>query len=295
MKILGSYQNGNYRVTIYKDGTKIRENDLDTLEADFPESMDINISNQCSNNCPFCYLNASPEGKHGRFDYEFFNQLNPYTELAINLNSFSILPADFENWLIRMRDQKILVNATINQNTLSQKKYYDKVKEWQNKKLINALGISLSQVNEQLFSYLKEFNNSVLHVICGLITEEELEQLSNKNIRILFLGYKTVGRGVEFLSKEIKDQIETLSFNIYQRLSQFKVCSFDNLALKQLQLQEKIDQETWKESYMGDDGCYTMYIDLVTGTFSKNSISAIKHPITNNLKEMFKIIKEERC
>jgi len=295
MKILGRYKNGNYTVTIFDDGTKIRENDLDTLEASFPESMDVNISNQCVNGCPFCYLNATSDGCHGRFDYKFFEDLQPYTELAINLNSYKKLPEDFENWLQRMKEKKIIVNATINQNTLSQSYYYEKVKQWQDENLINALGISLSKVDEDLLLYLKTFKNTVLHVICGLIKEEELDLLTNKNIRVLFLGYKTVGRGVEFLSDDIKNQIEILSSNITKRLSQFKVCSFDNLALQQLQMKEKIDSERWKESYMGDDGCYSMYIDLVSGTFAKNSISSKKYPLLDSISEMFKIIKEEEC
>lgn len=295
MKVLGIYKNRNYRVIIFSDGTKIRENDLDTLEASFPESMDVNISNQCSNNCPFCYLNASPEGKHGRFDYSFFDNLHPYIELAININSFSTLPDDFENWLERMKKQRIIVNATINQNTLSQESYYQKVKEWQEKGYINALGISFCKVDEQLLSYLKEFKNTVLHVICGLITEEELNKLANKGIRILFLGYKTCGRGKEFLSDSVNKGIQTLSKNIDKRLSQFRVCSFDNLALEQLELQKKVDEGLWKESYMGNDGMYSMYLDLVTGTFSKNSISSTKYPIQGTIEEMFKIIKEENA
>ena len=37
MSILGEYTNGNYRVRIYSDGTKVRENDLDFFEPEFPE------------------------------------------------------------------------------------------------------------------------------------------------------------------------------------------------------------------------------------------------------------------
>ena len=40
MKQLAHYKNGNYFVTIFDDGTKIRENDLDFFEADYPESID---------------------------------------------------------------------------------------------------------------------------------------------------------------------------------------------------------------------------------------------------------------
>ena len=54
MKLLGRYKNGNYTVSIYSDGTKIRENNLDTFEPDTIESMDIKITDRCDKGCEFC-------------------------------------------------------------------------------------------------------------------------------------------------------------------------------------------------------------------------------------------------
>ena len=60
------YQNGNYTVTIdTRNGTKIRENDLDFFEAAFPESMDIKITNRCNMNCPMCHEDSKCDGAHG--------------------------------------------------------------------------------------------------------------------------------------------------------------------------------------------------------------------------------------
>ena len=44
MKRIGKYQNGNYTVEIYNDGTKIRENDL--LVMFFESSIRENIYNK---------------------------------------------------------------------------------------------------------------------------------------------------------------------------------------------------------------------------------------------------------
>ena len=63
--LLGSYTNGNYKVSIYDDGTKIRENNLDNLTPDTIESMDIKITNCCDMGCPFCHENSLPDGEHG--------------------------------------------------------------------------------------------------------------------------------------------------------------------------------------------------------------------------------------
>ena len=58
-----------------------------------------------------------------------------------------------------------------------------------------------------------------------------------------------------------------------------KVVSFDNLAIKQLDIREVIGEEKWKEFYMGDDGQYTMYVDLVKNECAKSSTSPDRRPI----------------
>ena len=55
MKYLGSYHNGNYKVYMFDDGTKIRANKLTTLEPDFPESIDMKICNRCDRGCAQCF------------------------------------------------------------------------------------------------------------------------------------------------------------------------------------------------------------------------------------------------
>lgn len=50
------YKNGNYTVHInLNNGTKIRENDLDSLIPSRPESIDCKITNQCDMGCPYCF------------------------------------------------------------------------------------------------------------------------------------------------------------------------------------------------------------------------------------------------
>ena len=54
---IGTYKNGNYKVLIFSDGTKIRYNKEDTLIPSRPESFDIKITNRCNRNCTFCVFN----------------------------------------------------------------------------------------------------------------------------------------------------------------------------------------------------------------------------------------------
>ena len=76
-------------------------------------------------------------------------------------------------------------------------------------------------------------------------------------------------------------------------LSHFEVISFDNLAIAQLDVKRLMNEEQWEEFYMGDDGNYTFYIDMVDGTFGKNSLATERHPIMDNIDLMFQKIMNE--
>ena len=55
-KILGTYVNGNTIVAIFNDGTKIRYiRDGEKAASEFPESMDLKITNRCDLGCPMCF------------------------------------------------------------------------------------------------------------------------------------------------------------------------------------------------------------------------------------------------
>ena len=52
-----------------------------------------------------------------------------------------------------------------------------------------------------------------------------------------------------------------------------------------------LTKKEWEEFYMGNDGNYTFYIDMVKGEFAKNSISKERFPIGNKtIDEMFHFI-----
>ena len=72
----------------------------------------------------------------------------------------------------------------------------------------------------------------------------------------------------------------------------FSFVSFDNLSIKQLKMEEKV--EDFNLLYMGDDGDFTMYIDLVKKEFASSSISSIRFKLKDDIKEMFKIIQKKK-
>jgi len=291
-ELLYEYKNGNYNVKIYEDGTKVRENDLDFFDASFPESMDVKITNYCSNNCPMCHENSSINGKHGNLNHKFLDTLKPGMEIAIGGGNPIEHPNLF-NFLHNLKDNNIIANITIRDTDVL--KNLDLVQELLHEKLIRALGISCSDVDVTL-KCMEFLNNSniVIHLICGIVKIKELKKLANKNLKILLLGYKkNTGRGVEYYSqnKKLDLSIELLKGLLPYFIKGFKVVSFDNLAIEQLNITDILSKEQWNQFYMGDEGKHSMYIDLVKEEFAMNSTAKTRYSLTDNIEDMFNTIK----
>lgn len=285
MEILGQYTNGNYEVTIYDDGTKVRENDLDNLTPSFPESIDVSISEYCENNCGFCYLGCSSEGKHGDImNLEFLDSLHPYTEVAFNINS-EPHPQLIE-WLVELRKRNIIPNATIAQNDfMKDPEHYLSLMEYEG---IFGLGVSLTDsTDEEFLKICSENPNIVIHLIAGIVTATDLARLSYKNNKVLILGFKNKGRGEDMWSTDIQSSIEELKSFLPFVFQAFDVVSFDNLALKQLNVQSILLPHVWDQIYMGDDGDYTMYVDLVNQVYGPSSTSSQRWNLTSSIDDMF--------
>ena len=288
-KIIGQYQNGNYMVYIMDDGTKIRYTDDDFFNPDFPESIDFEITKRCSLGCPNCYADCLPSGKlwDKSLNDSILESLHPYTEIAINGNDWRDIP-DLMAFLTQMKKQHVFVNATFHFEQY--RKLWPELKELQEDNLLNGIGVSIpSHVNAADLICLNYCKNVVLHVIAGIFNKQLYEQLADKDYRLLILGYKQIGRGKLYqrlYNDEILDNMQWLHDNLSEVMTGFKVCSFDNLALEQLEVKDKIDPKVWEQNYMGDDGQFTMFIDAVNCKYAKNSVQDKQHRYSYNIKEL---------
>ncbi len=294
MKTIGSYKNGNYKVIIFEDGTKVRANNLDFFRPDMPESMDIKITNMCDMGCPMCHENSKPDGKHGNImNLKFIDSLHPYTELAIGGGNPLAHP-DLVSFLDKCKSLRLIPSMTINQVHFMRD--YELVKFLIDSKLIYGLGISLTNARDEKFlDLVKQFPNAVIHVIAGLVSIRDLQYLADRGLKILLLGYKQFRRGESLYSKDSKiidQKIQDLKDNLEQVASWFDVVSFDNLAIKQLDPKRILTDEEYDEFFMGNDGFATMYVDCVEEEFAVSSTSTERYPIKDNIKDMFEIIRE---
>ena len=293
MKQIARYKNGNLTTTLWDDGTRERFTIDDEFKPAFAENVDVHISNRCDNGCAMCYANCTKDGKFGKLSgWHFLETLHKGTEMALNLNF--PMADDFWDLLRYLKTQGIVTNVTVNQNHFM--KYGNVIEQMYNEGLIRAIGVSLTTPTPQFIEQIKKYPNAVIHVINGLFTESQYEMLKDNDLKVLILGYKDVGRGVEYHKTEnpyIDKNQKWLYNNLKDMAHHFKVLSFDNLSLNQLEVRRLLTDEQWAEFYGGDDGTFTFFINLVEGYFSKNSLSEVKYPIGDlSMDEMFKIIVE---
>ena len=293
------YQNGNYNVYLnLENGTMVRKSDGDVLRPKFPDSMDVKITNRCDRGCAWCHEKSTPHGKEAKFDklVSFAQSLPKYTQLAIgggNVLSYSRL----EEFLDICKTQELVPSITVNQKHFEDE--FEQLKYLCGTKKIYGLGVSLENVSDDFIDKVSQFPNAVVHIIAGIVTEEQLRQLANHHLKILVLGYKVFGRGKKYFDDFGKQVFyNLLSFRcLFQEMLDnkwFQNIAFDNLALRQLKIKDFLSLEQWKTFYMGDDGVTTMYVDMVNEQFARCSTAITRYPLLDNVKDMLAVIHSEK-
>lgn len=292
MKVLDVYKNGNAKITLFDDGTRIIElPDDEKLKVDFPLSMDCKITNNCPMGCPMCHEKSVPNGEHGDImNTKFIDKLHKGTEMAIGGGAVTSHP-DLIPFLKKLKVLGIRPSITVHQKEFENNE--ELIKELIGEQLIYGLGVSFFNENDETWQKLRKYPNTVVHLINGIHNKNVFDYLSNKDMKILILGYKDFGRGHDFLN--IDSTIETkkswLNEHLKDYIGKFKVVSFDNLAIKQLEVDKILSKDEWDEFYQGDDGTATMYVDLVKKQFAKTSTSEERFDLLDNIEDMFNVIR----
>jgi len=296
MKLLNKYKDGNIKVEIFDDGTRIIDiPDDEKPNLEFPLSMDFKITNWCDQMCPMCHEQSNPEGKHGDImNLKFIDGLQAGTEIAIGGGKVTSHP-QLKEFLQKLKHIGVLPSITVHQNEFVE--HVDFINELIEENLIYGLGVSYLKPYDLMWKNVAENENAVVHLIAGIHGKDVFDYLSQFNCKILILGYKDWGRGANLLrnektNKEIHDKIEWLKKNLSKYMKKFKVVSFDNRALEQLEVKNMLTDKEWQEFYQGDDGTMTMYVDGVKEEFAKTSTSADRHKLLDDIKDMFDIVKK---
>lgn len=291
MRILAKYKNGNYEVTLYEDGTKVKHTEEDSFIASFPDSIDLKITDYCENNCPMCHENSSIKGRHGDLSHPIVDTFPTGMEVAIG-GGDPLSHPDLLAFLEKLKAKGIIANLTVNALDLKkQRTLLDRLIE---ERLIHGLGVSCMAYDEYAVDFALKHPNVVLHLINGVFLPEDYEKLYGKGLKILILGYKVFGKGKSFYSPAVRDRMRENKALLPVILKGFKVISFDNLALEQLDVRGVIGEERFREIYMGEDGDASMYVDLVKKEYSLSSSSEERCMIAGSLRECFHELRKKK-
>ena len=283
MNLLHSYTNGNTHISLYDDGTKIREFDGKPMPA-HPESMDVKITNYCDGGCRWCHEKSNLAGQHADLTrlLEVIKDLPAGVEIAIGggnpLSHPGLLP-----FLRKLKSRGLVANMTVNQKHF--KPYAEEIRALLEEGLIYGLGVSYNGTKYQadIAPFVSMTSNMVFHLIMGINSVYEIDDLQKfvkdnrgEFCKILVLGYKDYGNGNPHYSSN-KESIDNNKLRWYRYLASFfkdsnLTLSFDNLAIEQLKLKRFFTDDAWNKFFMGNEGKFSAYIDAVQQQYAICSV-----------------------
>lgn len=283
---IGTYRNGNVLVRICEDGTKYRYTPEGSVAApEFPESIDLKITAFCKENCPMCHENAGMNGRHADLNHSLLDSIPAYTELAIGGGNPMAHP-DLYSFLQRMKKQNVICNITVHYNQFM--KSINTLCSWQNEGVLHGVGVSIHHPLEDTAA-LHGFPHIVVHTIAGVSGPDTYRSLADKDLDLLILGYKDFGRGHDYYiqNSNVERRIRWVADHIEPLSDHFRSICFDDLAVRQLDLKNKINPAVWKQFYMGGDGKFTLYVDLVRGEYAASSTVERRTIFSDDIRDLF--------
>lgn len=294
-RLLNSRLNGGYVISIFDDGTKLRSQAY-PVPPIFPESIDLKITDYCDAGCPWCHERSTRRGTHADLEKvrAFVEQLPAGTELAIGGGNPLSHP-EFEEILSICVDNGVIANVTVNERHLEAEE--SRLESLMERRRIFGLGLSKSAYPCGLFgSRLIRHPRTVVHIINGITNVRDTLRMVNewRVSRVLVLGYKSFGLGPTYQERyphRIATNLSEWRMQVGRVLGSGALVSFDNLAIEQLMIRQRVSPALWAERYMGDDGTFTMYVDLVRNEFARTSTEE-RIPMRDlNIKEAFGLVR----
>ncbi len=290
---IGTYRNGNVIVRICDDGTKYRYTPEKEIAApEFPESIDLKITAFCEENCPMCQENAGMNGCHADLNHPFLDSIPAYTELAIGGGNPMAHP-DLYSFLQRMKKQNVICNITVHYNQFM--KSINTLCSWQNEGVLHGVGVSIHHPLEDTAA-LHGFPHIVVHTIAGVSGPDTYRSLADKDLDLLILGYKDFGRGHDYYKQNsnVERRIRWVADHVKDLSDHFRSICFDDLAVRQLDLKNKINPAVWQQFYMGGDGDFTMYVDLVRGEYAAFSTAERRTIFSDDIRDLFAVLQQQQ-
>jgi hypothetical protein len=283
-----NYQNGPWSVTLDKStGTKIREQLDGTPQTVMqPETFDLKVTDFCNAGCKWCHEESTVRGQHAELEplKEALHVLRPGFEVAIGGGDPTSWP-HLQKFLEYVALRGGVSNITVNSVHIN--RVAPRLAQLQSDGLLFGIGISSSYRSGygiecfgsrdydyhrgEKIRFIEEpfgLKHVVGHIILGgLYQTENIFRASERGYlkKYLLLGAKNFGRGTAGIPRSDGCISIPAEVNILMRWAKHLGIgiSFDNLALKQGDVQSQVAPHIWEKYYMGDDGKFSMYVDAV--------------------------------
>lgn len=277
------FKNGNYWVG-YSRGGKCRLNlsEKDDCIPEYPELIDLKITDMCLHGCPFCYMGSTDSGTHANIKTlkSIIYSINDDSindrcvEFSIGGGNILLYP-DLDELFYYIKNNGHIVNTTINVKDCKELINNDSLFTTFNR-YVTAIGVSItdeSEIPDVVALRNKFYKNNYKQITIHLIPEylglkksiSIVNQLYKESFySVLFLGYKVNGRGAKCnFNTFTDDELSRLftGYTDYEVDTTFANQYYDWIS-KHFDIVHTI---TLKE------GEFSMYIDGVKGLAYKSS------------------------
>lgn len=293
-----SLKSYNDRYYLYNNSTGLkisieRVNSKDIINV--PELVDMKITDRCSYNCDFCYQGSTINGCESDL-----SKIEKTIEYLDNLNCFEIAVAGgdptkmFEQIFdsIDLTHREIVLNTT----TKNYKEGFRIVNKLKTNKNFGAIGFSITNMKE--FEDLKfiyktktnELSNEkfAFQYCPAFFNKKEIEEIIkyclSKQIRLVHLGFKEIGRGKNYKIKN-PDYLEDLE-QILKNKDWGLLIDFDQVIIDTIN--DNFKRSINRISYSNKEGLTSMYIDLVNNKIGLSSYDGLLLPLEDSDYETFK-------
>ena len=294
-------KNGNYYVAYgdrwmeekfkYASGGRLRFMIEDGAPVpQYPELIDLRITNKCEHGCPFCFMDSKANQEHAELNEleAFVTSLNTLTEFSIGGGNVLLYPK-LEELLKHIKERGHIVNVTINAKDCERVMNDENIRNiFLN--YVDGVGVSVFNVDDAkqfekfdkfLYDAVKEKNTTgfvdykftTMHVVPEYIgfdmTMKIMDCSSKSSLNTLFLGYKETGRGANCEHTKFTDEELDKVFE--------NVCSLsiDTSFAKTYGDYIKSHFST-KYTLTENEGEYSMYVDGLTMNAYKSSYETDK-------------------
>ena len=206
-----------------KNGAKFRASSTPYTKASAPELVDVKITDHCAFKCKFCYQGSSVEGIHAPFERieEIFDELSQLGvfEVALGGGETTSHP-DFAKILRAGHDRNLSMNFTsYGTDWVKNEDVIDALND------IRNIGIGISVHTKRDINKIFKIKETlrerkiywgielIAQTVVGATPYETILDLikicGEHKIPLLLLGYKNVGRGETYKSKDILAEIKS--------------------------------------------------------------------------------------